>query len=353
MTQEELEQTEIQHKLSITVPMYNEQESVEPLVKRVQSALADYTHPWELILVNDGSTDATWDRMKSMVEKHGDHIRVVDLQRNFGQTAAMQAGIDAARGDVIATLDGDLQNDPIDIPRMVKRLLEDDLDLIVGWRKDRKDNFWLRKVPSKIANRLIGRLTGVTLHDYGCSLKIYRASVVKNIRLYGEMHRFIPAWVATNTAPHRIKEEVVTHHARQYGTSKYGISRTLRVLLDLLAVYFFMKYSSRPGHFFGAIGLVVGALGSAMLGYLFVLKLFGEDIGGRPLLLVGILFMVMSMQFITTGVLSEVIMRTYYATKDTQSYVIRSEESSNSAQTNGWKYAATLVGDTAYTANKV
>jgi glycosyltransferase involved in cell wall biosynthesis len=189
-------------------------------------------------------------------------VRVVALMRNFKQTAAMQAGLDAARGDVIVTMDGDLQNDPIDIPRMVGRLLREDLDLVAGWRKNRKDGMILRKIPSKIANRLIARITGVHLQDYGCSLKAFRATAIKNVRLYGEMHRFIPAWLATVTTPRKIAQEVVTHHARMFGESKYGISRTFRVILDLIFVYFFMRFRTRPGHFFGGIGLGLGALGS-------------------------------------------------------------------------------------------
>jgi len=314
------------HQLSIVVPVYNEEDNVKPLVERVHEAMDSYPHQWELILVNDGSNDATYECGLTERERFGTHVRIVDLQRNFGQTAAMQAGIDAARGDVIVTMDGDLQNDPVDIPRMVKRLLDEDLDMVAGWRKNRKDALVLRKIPSRIANKLIRKITHVHLNDYGCSLKVYRASIIKNVRLYGEMHRFIPAWVATNTKPNRIKEEVVTHHARQFGESKYGISRTFRVILDLLSVYFFMRYKARPGHFFGSIGLGFGALGGLILSYLLLLKVFmGEDIGGRPLLLVGILFVVMSVQFLTTGVLAELMSRTYFESGNLKSYSVRNE----------------------------
>jgi glycosyltransferase involved in cell wall biosynthesis len=314
------------HHLSLVVPVYNEEENIRPLVERVHEALKEYPHPWELILVNDGSSDNTYEDAVAERERYGRHVRAVDLQRNFGQTAAMQAGIDVARGDVIVTMDGDLQNDPVDIPRMVNRLLDEDLDMVAGWRKNRKDALVLRKIPSRIANRLIRKITGVHLHDYGCSLKVYRSSIIQGVRLYGEMHRFIPAWVATNTKPNRIKEEVVTHHARQFGTSKYGIGRTFRVILDLLSVYFFMRYKARPGHFFGSIGLSFGALGGLILTYLFFIKFFlGHDIGGRPLLLVGILLVVVSVQFLTTGVLAELISRTYFESGNLRSYSIRNE----------------------------
>jgi glycosyltransferase involved in cell wall biosynthesis len=331
------EHTTVPHRLSIVIPMYNEQDSVAPMVARVHESLADYRHPWELVIVDDGSIDDTALRLREAMQQYGKHVRAVLLQRNFGQTAAMQAGIDVARGDVIATLDGDLQNDPADIPRMVKRLLEEDLDLVSGWRQNRKDN-WLRKIPSRIANRLIRNITQVNLHDYGCSLKIFRSDVIKHVRLYGEMHRFIPAWIATRTTPRRIKEEVVRHHARQYGTSKYGISRTFRVVLDLLSVYFFMRYRSKPGHFFGKIGIVFGALGAAGLTYLaFVKLIMREDIGARPLLLISVLFIMLAVQMITTGIMSELISRTYYESGDIKSYTIRNAQEIDAAIATDWR----------------
>lgn len=336
----EIEQPNTAHHLSIVIPMYNEEENVAPMLERIHECLSDYQHPWELVLVNDGSTDTTEKRMVELANDHGSHIRIISLQRNFGQTAAMQAGIDSARGDVIATLDGDLQNDPTDIPRMVKRLFDEDLDLVTGWRASRQDNL-LRKIPSFIANRLIGRITGVVIHDYGCTLKVYRAQIIKGVRLYGEMHRFIPAWVAATTSPARIKEEVVNHHARQYGESKYGISRTFRVILDLLSVYFFMRFQSRPSHFFGRIGLIFGSLGTLGLLYLAGVKIFwGEDIGTRPLLFICILFIVVSVQFVTTGVLSEIMTRTYFASSDQTAYIIRNVDEVNAASDEDWKQAA-------------
>ncbi len=262
-------------------------------------------------------------------------MRVVVLVRNFKQTAAMQAGLDAARGTVIATMDGDLQNDPIDIPRMAGRLLTEDLDLVAGWRKDRQDGLWLRKIPSRIANRLIARLTGVQLKDYGCSLKVFRASAIKNVRLYGEMHRFIPAWLATVTTPKRIAQEVVAHHARVFGQSKYGISRTFRVVLDLVFVYFFMRYRTRPGHFFGGIGIALGGVGGLILTYLMALKVFfGESIGTRPLLFGGFFLVIAGIQMVTSGVLAELLARVYFESGITKPYLARpTKELSDAA---GW-----------------
>mgnify|MGYP001827403330 CR=1 FL=1 len=325
-------------RLSLIIPLYNESENVAPLLKRIHASLVGYPAPWELLLVDDGSADDTVERLRLGMEEYGSHVRVITLQRNFGQTAAMQAGIDYARGEVIALMDGDLQNDPVDIPRMVNRLLDEDLDMVAGWRRNRKDNLWLRKIPSRMANRLIGRITGVALHDYGCSLKVFRAEVLKSVRLYGEMHRFIPAWLASHTSPSRIKEEVVAHHARQFGESKYGLSRAYRVLLDLLSVYFFMRFRARPGHFFGRIGLLFGFIGSAAMIYLLWVKFaLGEDIGTRPLLLVGILCLVMSVQFFTTGVLSELMARTYFESGSGQSYVVRFASSCNYEDQAEWK----------------
>ncbi|MBI1194234.1 MAG: glycosyltransferase [Gammaproteobacteria bacterium] len=332
-----LDQTDKPHRLSIVIPIYNEEETIPHLVQRVHEALADYRHPWELILVDDGSRDDSVRLLNEAGAQYGPHVRVVDLQRNFGQTAAMQAGIDAARGDVIATLDGDLQNDPIDIPRMVKRLLDEDLDLVAGRRLNRQDNL-IRKIPSYFANRLIVRVTGVELRDYGCTLKIFRTRVLRQIRLYGEMHRFIPAWIAATTSTKRIKEEVVSHHARKYGQSKYGLSRIYRVLLDLLSVYFFMRFKSRPSHFFGRFGIALGTIGGLLMTYLLYVKIIlGEDIGNRPMLLAAILLIVVAVQFFTTGVLSEMISHTYYESTDKKAYIIREPERLEIADDQGWK----------------
>ena len=311
-------------ELSLVVPVFNEEESIGPLVERIAAAMADYPHRWELILVDDGSTDATLVNARKFVNREGLTLRIVELQRNFGQTAAMQAGIDTAQGRLIATMDGDLQNDPKDIPSMVSELERRELDLLVGWRKNRQDGLLLRKIPSWCANYLIGRITGVKLHDYGCSLKIYRASIIKQVKLMGEMHRFIPAWVAGVVPSSRIGEVPVTHHARQHGTSKYGISRTFRVILDLLSVMFFMRYKARPGHFFGSLGLGLGALATLILFWLFIDKfIFGDDIGSRPLLMVGVVLLLSSVQMITTGILAEMIARIYYRDDLSPNYIVR------------------------------
>ncbi|TDW27760.1 glycosyltransferase involved in cell wall biosynthesis [Rhizobium azibense] len=311
-------------ELSLVVPVFNEQESVGPLVERICDAMVAYSHRWELILIDDGSTDATLVNARKYLGREGLALRIVELQRNFGQTAAMQAGIDTAQGRLIATMDGDLQNDPKDIPSMISELERRELDLLVGWRKNRKDGLLLRKIPSWCANYLIGRITGVKLHDYGCSLKIYRASIIKQVKLMGEMHRFIPAWVAGVVPSSRIGEVAVTHHARQHGQSKYGISRTFRVILDLLSVMFFMRYKARPGHFFGSLGLGLGALATLILLYLFFDKfILGNDIGTRPMLMVGVVLLLSSVQLITTGILAEMIARTYYRDDASPNYIVR------------------------------
>lgn len=311
------------HRLSVVVPMFNEADNAAALIDAVQAALSAYPHPWELIVVDDGSTDGTGRALDQQAAATGAHVRVLHLARNFRQTAAMQAGIDAARGDVIATLDGDLQNDPRDIPRLVARLLHDDLDLVAGWRRERQDGFWLRRLPSLLANRLIRRVSGLAFQDLGCSLKVFRAEVLKQVRLYGEMHRFIPAWLATVTSPSRMAEEPVHHRARQAGQSKYGLTRTFRVIVDLLAVHFFLRFGSRPGHFFGGIGLAVAAIGCAMLAYLGVLKLSGESVGTRPLLSLGFFLLMGGLQFLTTGVLAELMMRVYFGGEHARPYTLQ------------------------------
>jgi glycosyltransferase involved in cell wall biosynthesis len=313
------------HRLSVVVPMYNELANVQPLIDHVQQALADYPAPWELIVVDDGSRDGTGAALERAAARAGPHVRVVRLTRNFRQTAAMQAGIDASRGDVIVTMDGDLQNDARDIVRLVGRLLNEDLDLVAGWRRKRQDGLWLRRLPSIVANRLIRRTTGLYFHDLGCTLKAFRADVLRQVRLYGEMHRFMPAWLATVTAPERMAEEPVNHHPRSAGTSKYGASRTFRVLTDLLAMYFFLNFGSRPGHFFGGVGLAVCTLGGLILTWLGWLKLQGESIGNRPLLALGFFLVIGGLQFLTTGVLAELLIRIYYDRGQAAPYQRRSD----------------------------
>lgn len=316
----------------MVIPFFDEGENVDAVVEELHRAMESSPWPWELVLVDDGSRDDTLQRMEAARKRFGDHVTVVALQRNFGQTAATQAGIDSATGELVATLDGDRQNDPADILPLARRLLAEDLDLVVGWRKNRKDGFILRRLPSMLANRLIGRVTGVRVHDYGCSVRVYRASVLESVRLYGEMHRFIPAWFAAATAPHRIAEEVVNHRPRVAGRSKYGIGRASRVLLDLLSVHFFLRYWTRPGHFFGGIGLASGGLGGVILAYLAWVKFgMGEDIGTRPLLLVGVVLVIASVQFLTTGVVAELLTRTYFESTRFKPYVVRS-----TAGNGGW-----------------
>ena len=324
------------HSLSIVIPMYRESQNVAPMLEAVHQGLADYAGDWELICVDDGSTDDTAKKLREEGAKYGSHVRLIRMRRNFGQTAAMQAGITAARGEFIATLDGDLQNDPADIPRMLEEMQQRDLDLLQGWRRQRQDES-TRKLFSRVANRLIARITGVNLHDYGCSLKVYRAEVLKQVTLFGEMHRFIPVWVAGVTSPSRIGETVVNHKARQYGESKYGLSRTFRVIVDLLAVFFFLRFRARPGHFFGSIGLAFGALGGLGLAHLAFVKFFlGEAIGGRPLLFISVLLVVMSIQFLTTGVLSELLSRTFFESSGRDAFSILEADGDDS----GWKQAA-------------
>jgi glycosyltransferase involved in cell wall biosynthesis len=314
--------------ISVVIPFYNEGANVDRLVQELQEAMSSSPWPWQAVLVDDGSDDDTLPHLEATRARYGDHLTVVSLQRNFGQTAATQAGIDTASGDLIVTLDGDGQNDPEDILPLARRLVKEELDLVVGWRKQRRDRLLFRRIPSILANRLIGQVTGVRIHDYGCSLKVYRASVLRGVRLYGEMHRFIPAWFAASTSPKRIAEDVVNHRPRVAGKSKYGISRTFRVLLDLLSVHFFMRYWTRPGHFFGSIGLGFGAVGGLILMYLGWVKFWlGEDIGTRPLLLVGVVLVIASLQFITTGVVAELLTRTYFESSRVKPYVVRSASS--------------------------
>ena len=295
-------------RLSVVIPLYKEEDNVEHLVDELHAALETYPGDFELVMVDDGSTDRTRELLLQSRSNRGDHIMVISHKRNLGQTQAMQTGLQAARGDVIAFMDGDLQNDPADIPSMVEKLETEHLDLLCGWRKNRQDTLD-RTLPSQLANWLIGRVSGVALHDYGCSLKVGRKDVLEGLDLRGEMHRFIPLWVANLTHPCRIAEISVNHRARIAGTSKYGISRTPRVILDLLAAWFFLRFRERPGHFFGVAGLITGGLGGSALAYLLVLKLFGVDIGNRPLLIISVLLTLVGLQLITTGLVAEMLTR--------------------------------------------
>lgn len=322
-------------RISLIVPIYNEEENIFPLLSEIHEAMSNSPYSWELILVDDGSNDSSVAQMKLGASQYGNHIKIVELQRNFGQTAAMQAGFDYARGEIVVTLDADLQNDPADILKLVNLLISEDLDLVVGWRKNRKDSAISRTIPSRIANRLIGRITGVQLHDYGCSLKAYRQSVIKNINLYGEMHRFIPAWLAMHTSVSRIKEVVVNHRARTRGVSKYGIGRMPRVITDLLSVYFFQRFLSRPSHFFGKFAFYIGAVGFLGLVYLAYTKfIVGASIGNRPLFMISIMSILIAIQFLTTGVLAELLARTYFSSGNNKSYQVRFSDEEMSSE---WK----------------
>ena len=310
-------------EISIISPVYNESDNIEIFINKVFQVMGESSRNWELIIIDDGSTDGSRDILKKL-SKEKPELRALLLSKNFGQTPAIQAGFDKAKGKYFVTLDSDLQNDPKDIPRVLNKLIDEELDLVVGWRKNRKDNFFLRNFPSMIANTLIGIITGVRLNDYGCSLKAYNASILKEVRLYGEMHRFIPAWMATKIPPEKIKQIEVEHHPRVAGVSKYGISRTFRVFVDLISVYFFMRFFNRPGHFFGLIGLILSSIGTIMLAYLVAIKLYyGVDIGDRPMLIAGTLLVVVGVQFISLGVIGEILSRTYYASSNEKSYLVR------------------------------
>jgi glycosyltransferase involved in cell wall biosynthesis len=305
--------------LSVVIPLYNEEENIQLLHERLRKALDPLAQEYEILFVDDGSTD----RSLSLLEKiQADDKRVIvlSLRRNFGQTAAFAAGFDFARGDVVVTMDGDLQNDPTDIPKLLEMIKDN--DLVSGWRKQRKDPFFTRRLPSIIANWLISKVTGVKLHDYGCSLKAYRREVIKNLKLYGEMHRFIPAvasWYGV-----RVAEVETVHHPRQHGKSKYGISRTIKVVLDLITVKFLQSFSTKPIQFFGPVGLLIGFLGFLILLYLTIDKLFfGNPIGGRPLILLGALLIIVGIQLIGMGLLGEMLVRVYHESQRKPIYVIK------------------------------
>lgn len=304
--------------LSVVIPFCNEEDNVRPLHEQIVAALSGLERSYEVIAVDDGSTDRTLNLLEATA-KADPRWRVVVLRRNFGQTAAMSAGFDHATGEVIVTLDGDLQNDPTDIPRLLE--LINDYDVVSGWRADRKDPFLSRRLPSMLANWLISVTTGVRLHDYGCTLKAYRRVVVDNLRLYGELHRFIPAiasWMGI-----AIAEVKTRHHPRRFGRSKYSIIRTIRVLLDLIAVKFLLRFSTSPIQIFGGLGLAVGAGGGGLLLYLAGLKLLlGQSIGGRPLLLLAILLLILGVQLVGMGLLGEMVARVYHETQRKPIYMV-------------------------------
>ncbi len=306
--------------LSIVIPLYNEAENIEPLYAELSAALDEIGCTYEVIAVDDGSRDDSFARLKSVHERDP-RWRVIRFRRNFGQTAAFSAGFDAARGETVITIDADLQNDPRDIPRLLARI-EEGYDIVSGWRVNRKEPFLSRRLPSMVANRMISRATGVVLHDYGCSLKAYRREVVKNVQLYGELHRFLPAvasWMGVTVA-----EVPVNDRARRFGSSKYGISRTFKVLLDLITVRFMLGYANRPLRVFGTLGLAMAGVGAVIGLYLTWLKLvLGQNIGNRPLLLLAVLLVILGVQTVSMGLVAEMVMRTYHEVQNKPIYVIR------------------------------
>ena len=316
-------------ELSVVIPIRNESPNIEALYVELTEALERWGRSYEVVAVDDGSTDDSFDRL-AQCQQRDPRWRIIQLRRNFGQTAAFAAGFRHARGRIIATSDGDLQNDPRDLPDMIRRI-EDGYDIVCGWRKQRKDPWLTRRLPSEMANKLISWSTGVKLHDYGCSLKVFRSDVVKPIKLYGEMHRFLPA-IASEMGV-KIAEVVVNHRARQHGLSNYGLSRAFRVVLDLLTVKFLLSYSTRPLQMFGLIGAPMGLLGFAIAAYLSYERLFGhESIGNRPLLLLAVLLIFSGIQLLTMGLLAEIVSRTYHESQDKPTYVIREVRESSQGE---------------------
>jgi glycosyltransferase involved in cell wall biosynthesis len=307
--------------LSIVIPIHNEEPNLEALYRELTEAFSGSGRSYEIIFVDDGSTDKSFSVLEKL-QLADPRLRIIRFRRNFGQTAAFSAGFAHARGRMIVTSDGDLQNDPRDIPTLVKKLEDEQLDIVCGWRKNRQDAFFSRLVPSFFANGLISWATGVKLHDYGCSLKVFRSEVVKSIKLYGEMHRFIPAIASEQGVT--IGEAVVNHRARVHGRSKYGISRTIRVVLDLLTVKFLLSYSTRPLQIFGLVGLAMSIPGVLIMAYLtFVKFAMGESIANRPLLMLAILLVFTGVQLLTLGLMAELLVRTYHESQDKPTYVIR------------------------------
>lgn len=307
-------------EISIVIPLYNEAENVRALYDEMTAALAAIGRPYEVVVVDDGSRDDSFVRLKA-IHQQDPRWRIIRFRRNFGQTAGFAAGFDAARGQIIITSDADLQNDPRDIIKLLDKMAEG-YDIVSGWRVDRKEPFLSRRLPSMMANRMISNVSGVNLHDYGCSLKAYRREITENIRLYGELHRFIPAlasWMGVTVA-----EVPVNDRARRFGASKYGIDRTLRVFLDLITLRFLLGYATRPLHVFGGLGLGLSGLGILFGLYLTLVKLvLGQDIGNRPLLLLAVLLVVLGVQMVSMGLLAEMVMRTYHEAQNKPIYAVR------------------------------
>jgi glycosyltransferase involved in cell wall biosynthesis len=303
-------------ELSVVITVMNEEENIKPLMEAVRSALANIDY--EVILVDDGSVDKT---KQQILEYSDERTVLVELRKNYGQSTAMTAGIDYSRGRYIALLDGDLQNDPTDIPAMLDLLKKEDWDVVAGNRKNRKDGFILRKIPSKIANALIRRMTGVYIKDYGCTLKIFKKEIAEELGLYGELHRFIPVLAKMQGA--KITQVDVKHHSRMYGKSKYGINRTFKVMSDLVLMVFMRKYLQKPMHLFGPIGFFSLGIGILINIYLLILKLMGQDIGGKPLLILGLILLLGGIQFITIGIVADINTRTYFESQNKKTYTVR------------------------------
>ena len=315
-------------KVSLVIPVYNEEENLPILYQRVVEALDPHDIKWEMILVDDGSTDTSVARARELVAQDS-RVNVIELRRNFGQTAAMAAGFDSARAEYIVTMDADLQNDPKDIPRLLAKAA-DGFDIVSGWRKNRQDAFLSRNLPSKIANQLISRVTGVHLHDYGCTLKVYRKDAIEGLKLYGEMHRFLPALVAQRGA--RVVETPVDHHPRQFGVSKYGIGRTFKVILDLLTVKFLSSYSTKPIYLFGGAGLALFLGGLLLvLSMLYMKFVHGVSMILTPLPTLAAMFVILGMQSFMLGLLAELVIRTYHESQDKKIYLVRRRYGGESA----------------------
>ncbi len=303
-------------QLSVVVTVYNERENIEPLVRQIHTALSGMDY--EIVYVDDGSTDGT---LQALYALDDPRLTVVEFRKNYGQSAALMAGITIAQGAFIATMDGDLQNDPSDIPQMLKLAQAGDWDLVVGERVNRQDNALLRKIPSRIANYIIRQSSGVHLRDYGCALKLFRAEIAKDLGVYGELHRFITVLAALEGA--RITQIAVKHHPRQFGESKYGLSRTFKVVSDLLLMLFLKKYMAKPMHLFAQSGLLLLGIGVLINIYLLVLKIMGNDIWGKPIMVLGMMLLLAGIQLITVGIVVEIQMRTYYESQDKKPYKVR------------------------------
>jgi len=315
----------INQLISIIIPVFNESESIGYLLEEVLHVMQDNNLTCELIVVNDGSHDKTSTVLDELTIKIKE-LTVISLRRNYGQTAAMSAGFDNSKGEIVITLDGDLQNDPSDIPKLISNI-NAGYDLICGWRFERKDKLINRRIPSKIANKLIANVTGLKLHDYGCSLKAFKKDILNDIKLYGELHRFLP--VLANIEGAKIKEVKVNHRSRKYGSSKYGIDRTFRVLMDLLTVWFMTKFLTRPMYGFGFVGIISILISLGMTSYLFIIKILGEDIGNRPLLMFALILGIAGVQLFSFGLLGELLMRTYHESQNRPIYRVRKIQSTS------------------------